>query len=213
MNRQYVKLSWLCAQLVLLSACAKSGIDTLQSGIEGSGHQITTSNRITTSGVVTALGSIFVNNVEYDLTGATVTINGSPALESDLAPGLVTIVEGQIGPDGTRGIATRVTVESECGLRGSFDAGVADSLGLRLFRADDVALDGRRRRIAGCDHSLGGSHPLTTNVPLSLGLEQVRAALVGLENRFGLILAAGQLIAGQCLAPFLGNFVIAFRLG
>jgi hypothetical protein len=48
---------------------------------------------------------------------------------------------------------------------------------------------------------------------LTLGLEQFRAGLRGLENQFGLILAAGLRTAGQCLAQFLGNFVIAFRLG
>ena len=48
---------------------------------------------------------------------------------------------------------------------------------------------------------------------LTLGLEQFRAGLRGLENQFGLILAAGLRTAGQWLAQFLGNFVIAFRLG
>ena len=107
MNRQYMKVSWLCAALALLSGCETGGSEnsTLQSGIEGSGRGITT------SGVVTALGSIVVNSVEYDVTRATVTINGAAALESDLAPGHVTIVEGEIGADGTRGIATRVIVE------------------------------------------------------------------------------------------------------
>ena len=110
MNRRYMRLSWFCAQPVLLSAC-QDGLDALQGGIEGSG--ITTSPvAITTSGVVTALGSIVVNDVEYDLAGATITINGLPGLESDLAPGQVTIVEGELGANGTQGIANRVTVET-----------------------------------------------------------------------------------------------------
>ena len=111
MNRQYVKLAWSCAQLVLLSACDLRNGDGLQGGIEGSG--ITTSPvAITTSGDVTALGSIFVNDVEYDLAGATITIDGFPARESDLARGQVTIVEGELSLGGTRGIAKRVTVET-----------------------------------------------------------------------------------------------------
>jgi Domain of unknown function (DUF5666) len=107
MNRQCVKLSWLCAQFALLGGCARggSGVEGLQGGIEGSGHQITA------SGAVTALGSIFVNGVEYDVNGATVTTNGAPALESDLAPGQITIVEGQLSADGKHGTARRVTVE------------------------------------------------------------------------------------------------------
>jgi hypothetical protein len=80
-------------------------------GIEGSGHTVTAGSRITTSGAVTSLGSIFVNGVEYDLAGATITIDGASATQADLAPGLVTIVEGDVDPDGTHGAARRVTVQ------------------------------------------------------------------------------------------------------
>jgi hypothetical protein len=109
MKRQPVKLSWSCVPLVLLGACS-DGFDALQAGIEGSG--ITPSPAaITTSGQVSALGSIVVNDVEYDLVGATITINGAFARESDLQPGQVAIVEGDLDPGGTRGIAKRVSVE------------------------------------------------------------------------------------------------------
>lgn len=105
MNRQYVKLLWLCAQLGLLTACSRGAGNDPLGGIEGSGLQITA------SGVVTSLGSIVVNGVEYDLAGATITIDDSPATESDLAPGQVTIVEGEISSSGARGAARRVSVE------------------------------------------------------------------------------------------------------
>lgn len=110
MKRQLAKLScWYCVSFVLLGACT-DGFDAPQAGIEGSG--ITPSPAaITTSGQVSALGSIVVNEVEYDLVGATITINGASAGESDLRPGHVTIVEGDLDPGRTRGIARRVSVE------------------------------------------------------------------------------------------------------
>src|SRR5262245_26823410 len=87
--------------LLSLGACDRSG--SLQGGIEGSG------NRVTSGGAVSSLGSIFVNDVEYDLTGAAITVDGVLARESDLAVGSIVIVEGQVSANGTRGRATRVT--------------------------------------------------------------------------------------------------------
>ena len=122
MNRQHVTLSWLIAQLVLLSACKE---DPLQSGIEGSG--ITPSPAaITAFGEVTGLGSIVVNDVEYDLAGAAITINGASVRESDLAPGHVVIVEGERSVDGRRGVATRATAEVPiAGRVSTIDAGAS----------------------------------------------------------------------------------------
>ncbi len=94
---------------VALAACGGGGGGSgsgnpLQGGIEGSGH------RVTSAGAVTALGSIFVNGVEYDTRAATVTIDGLPARESDLDVGQVAIVEGSLATNATTGVATRVTV-------------------------------------------------------------------------------------------------------
>jgi hypothetical protein len=95
----------LAGMLVLLSlaACDGSGSGSVQAGIEGSGHQVTS------SGAVSALGSIFVNDVEYDLTGAAITVDGVLARESDLDVGSLVIVEGEADANGTTGRATRVT--------------------------------------------------------------------------------------------------------
>jgi len=135
MNRQYVMCLCLCAQLAVLAACDTrgSGNDNLQGGIEGSGH------RVTTSGTVTALGSIVVNEVEYDLTGATITINGSPAAAGDLAPGHVAVIEGEIGADGTRGTATRVALE--VAVAGPISA-IDDELGQLVVLGQTIAIDG-----------------------------------------------------------------------
>ncbi len=112
MKRRYVSLSWVCVQLLLLSACDSS---SYQSGIEGSGvitNPVAVTPTITTSGEVTALGSIVVNGAEYDLTGAAITIDGVASRESDLVPGHVAVVEGELAIGATHGIARRVTVET-----------------------------------------------------------------------------------------------------
>ena len=101
-----MRLLLLCLPIAVLSGCggaAGAAAVAVGRGIEGSGHQITS------SGGVSALGSIFVNGVEYDLTGATITIDGDPASESDLGVGHTVIVEGDINDDGVTGKATRVT--------------------------------------------------------------------------------------------------------
>lgn len=112
MKRRYVSPSWVCVQLLLLSACDGS---SYQSGIEGSGvitNPVAATPTITTSGEVTSLGSIVVNGAEYDLTGAAITIDGRVGRESDLVPGQVAVVEGELALGATRGIARRVTVET-----------------------------------------------------------------------------------------------------
>ena len=99
------------AALAVLGGCqsgsAGMGSDETPTlgGIEGSGV------RITSSGSVTALGSIVVNDVRYDVDSAAVTINGAPASAFDLVPGQVTIVEGTLDSGRTAGKATRVSIE------------------------------------------------------------------------------------------------------
>jgi hypothetical protein len=110
MNRKYSAIGLLYAGVVLVAACER-GAGELQGGIEGSGRPVPAAYRITTLGAVESLGSIVVNDVEYDLAGATITIDGAAASEADLAPGLVTIVEGELAADGMHGTAKRVTVE------------------------------------------------------------------------------------------------------
>ncbi|HVY65419.1 MAG TPA: DUF5666 domain-containing protein [Gammaproteobacteria bacterium] len=98
------------ATLVLaLSGCGGGGSQT--AGIEGSGvnGSGTKAPAITSSGAVTALGSIFVNGIEYDVSKAVITLNGAPATETDLEVGSVVIVEGDVDATGTKGTARRVT--------------------------------------------------------------------------------------------------------
>src|SRR5690606_35577614 len=99
---------WLCISMLLLAACdnSRSGFDSLQAGIEGSGRTITASGimRATADGIV-------VNGVEYGLDGAAIAVNGVPAFRSELASGHLAVVQGEVDATGQRGSATQVDVE------------------------------------------------------------------------------------------------------
>lgn len=117
MNRAIGNLG-LGSIVLAVSSCG-SDPNELTAGIEGSGiHQNTA---ITSAGAVTELGSIFVNGVRFDLAGATITLDGQPANESDLDVGSLVIVEGTLNAGGTTGRALRVTA-------GTAVAGPIDSI-------------------------------------------------------------------------------------
>ncbi len=90
------------AALALVLAHCGNGSGTL-AGIGGTG--------ITTSGTITALGSIFVNGVEYDTTQSTVKLNGSSGDASALQVGMVVRVQGTLAADGIHGTASSVEFE------------------------------------------------------------------------------------------------------
>ena len=59
-------------------------------------------------GPISTFGSIVVNGVPYDTAGATFTIDGSPAIESDLSVGQMVLVRGTIDSELSTGTATSV---------------------------------------------------------------------------------------------------------
>jgi hypothetical protein len=89
--------------LLALTACGGSGSNNL-AGIEGTGFA---------QGTITGFGSIFVNGIEFSTSGASITIDGHAATESDLRVGQVVTIAGQISSDGRTGTATSVTVNDE----------------------------------------------------------------------------------------------------
>ena len=62
-------------------------------------------------GSVSSFGSVFVNGVRWDLSSATIEIDGVVASESDLRVGMVVRVEGDFAAGNADGTATRVTFE------------------------------------------------------------------------------------------------------
>ena len=63
---------------------------------------------VVSQGVVTALGSVFVNGIEYSTTGATIRIDDNPGIESDLKVGMVVKVRGTSDDATRKGTATQV---------------------------------------------------------------------------------------------------------
>jgi hypothetical protein len=100
------RLSLLAAALVCLLFTASEDISI--AGIQGSGYAY----RMTAYGHITQFGSIFVNGVEYDISGAQIRINGQPAAESALRIGQVVTVNADVDADATEGAAREVSVSS-----------------------------------------------------------------------------------------------------
>lgn len=97
-------------------------------GVGGTGSPVGTAGA--SKGVITALGSIFVNGVEYNVTGSSVTADKSSGLESDLKVGRVVTVKGTKSDD-LHGSAT--SVEYKDNLEGPVD--VTPAAGSSQFQA------------------------------------------------------------------------------
>lgn len=90
--------------LAVLGAIGLSGCGSSSS----SGSTGGTGARATT-GVITGFGSVFVNGVEYETTGATFSLDDAAGSEDGLAIGMVVTVEGEVNSDGTTGTATSIS--------------------------------------------------------------------------------------------------------
>lgn len=104
-GRLLSKHRWLVLPLLLfvpvIASCGGGGdVNLAGGGIGGSGY--------TSVGTITALGSILVNGVEFQTTGAAVTLNGVVANEKELQVGMVVKVGGTVNADGRIGQADTV---------------------------------------------------------------------------------------------------------
>jgi hypothetical protein len=84
-----------------LISCGGGG----SAGIGGTGISITS------SGTITAFGSIFVNGVEFETNSS--TVNGDLSQVSELELGMVVTVRGQVNADGVTGTADTINVDIE----------------------------------------------------------------------------------------------------
>src|SRR6266849_6025881 len=94
-------------RLALIAAAAALFIAGCGGGTGGTGA--TSSNPATSFGTITAFGSVFVNGVEFNTSGATIVLDDNPATESDLRVGMVVTVSGS--RSGSSGSATRIEVD------------------------------------------------------------------------------------------------------
>ena len=102
----FYKMMWQFIPFLLLApalvSCGGAGGDVLAGGgIGGTGN--------TSVGPITALGSIFVNGIEFRTTNAAVTLDGVDSNEKALQVGMVVKVDGTIDADGRTGQADLVT--------------------------------------------------------------------------------------------------------
>ncbi len=96
--------------IALLSVC----IATLLYSCGGSGSSSGQSGSTNTFGTITALGSITVNGVKFETTGAQVTLGDTLAPDdSGLSIGMVTEVQGTVNDDGITGTADVVSVPTQ----------------------------------------------------------------------------------------------------
>ena len=95
-------------QLVLLTVLAAS-IAACGGGTGGTGATTPPPGSAVSQGIITAKGSIFVNGIEYSISGATtIKIDDNPSVENDLKVGMVVKVRGT-SDDATRtGSATQI---------------------------------------------------------------------------------------------------------
>ena len=96
------------AVCVLLVSCGTGDMQLAGGGIGGTGI---------TSGKVTGFGSVFVNGIEFDTTGASrniddvVTVSTGFDDETVLGSGMVVTITGTINPDGVTGSATSINYD------------------------------------------------------------------------------------------------------
>lgn len=102
--RNRVRLYQLFIAALMVSVMTMVGC----SGGDGGGTAPAASTQGVSKGVITQLGSIFVNGVEYDTTGATVTMENPDDSASGLQIGMVVTVKGTFS-DSTHAKATSIT--------------------------------------------------------------------------------------------------------
>jgi len=104
------------ASTALFFACSGGGGLADNGGMSGTGIS---------QGAVTSFGSVFVNGVEWDLTSATIEIDGAPADESDLRLGMVVQINGDLAPTGTTGTAIDIVFDDT--IEGPIESNPVDS--------------------------------------------------------------------------------------
>ncbi len=65
---------------------------------------------VVSKGTISGFGSVIVNGVRYDTASAAISVEGSPATQSDLKVGHVVVVHGTLDSDGGI-LATEVELE------------------------------------------------------------------------------------------------------
>ena len=99
MKIKYLRLSVGVALGFLLAGCGGGG---------GGSAAPAAGSSVVSTGVITGFGSIHVNGVHFETTGAAFTVDDAPGGQDDLAVGDVVKIRGRVNDDGRTGTATEV---------------------------------------------------------------------------------------------------------
>jgi len=99
-------IAFVVTATLVLAACS-GGSGNSVAGIDRTGAPV-----IASYGTVSAFGSVVVNGVHYNTSGATFTIDGDAGAQSDLGIGDVVLVKGSLDSGGATGVATSVRFDN-----------------------------------------------------------------------------------------------------
>ncbi len=123
-----------------------AAILTAMIGVAGcssdSDNNADTTSAANVSGIITGFGSVYVDGVEFETNGTTITIDGMPATEDDLKVGMLVHLKGS--DDGKNGNATSISFEDEVeGVVTQTEAGGGlEVMGLAITTDGTTHLDG-----------------------------------------------------------------------
>ena len=114
MNTQNIRSRYPgLALLLFLGACSGGNINVdVQGPVIPNIPPASTSETITTHGVIADLGSVTINDVNYVTSGAMVTVNGQAGTLADLELGQVVTLTGRINWAGQSGAANRIDMDA-----------------------------------------------------------------------------------------------------
>ena len=117
MNIHQLKVAGVfLATFLIVSACGGSDGGSTPTPPPPGGDPIggiTRTGLTFSAGPVTAFGSVVVNGVRYDTSGANFTVDGQLATQADLAVGDMIIVKGSIDDDNTNSVAASIDFDGE----------------------------------------------------------------------------------------------------
>jgi hypothetical protein len=117
MNTGLLKLNYLgLVFAVMLAACSSGDVNFTAKGptvpFITPSPPTSSSEAITTHGVITGLNDVTLNDVRYAASGAIVTTNGNPGTLSDLRRGQIVTVTGRINSNGVSGTAQSIRFDA-----------------------------------------------------------------------------------------------------
>jgi len=114
----------------------------------GGGGGVSNSDR-TFSGTITGFGSIFVNGVEIETNGASISIDDKSGSEDDLKVGMQVTVVGNVGTDGATGTATSIIYNDDLegivisnGISASQTTGNLNVMGQTVTVSENTIIEG-----------------------------------------------------------------------